>query len=115
MVLMANRYILPAALLPKDSAKSPRGGGQGCRRQRGTEEAARQALEDHRRREGQPITCRICSTRPRRRARQAREALRDKVPAMTALREAGDALETLVPQNLAAADVPRDAVHEVGA
>ena len=40
---------------------------------------------------------------------------RDKVvPAMVALREAGDALEGLVAAgSLAAADVPRDVVHQV--
>ena len=43
--------------------------------------------------------------------------MRDKiVPAMAALREVGDAIESRGPvQRLAAADISRDAVHQIGA
>ena len=119
MVLMANRYILPAALELPDRGGAERGGGQGGGRRRdGGEEAARRVHQDS-------------STSFRKRtdelARGARphgggsaekhaKYMRDTViPAMAALRELGDKhRDDGAVEHVAAADLPRDAVHQVG-
>ena len=100
MVLMANRYILPAALQYPEGRGRVGQGGQGRRRLRqGGEEAARPG------RPGSSTTCARAPRSSRRRStptrpapRSTRKHMRDAVvPAMNALRETGDQIEATVP------------------
>ena len=117
MVLMANRYILPAALEYQkqvgQSVAAVKAGG-------GTSNAGQEAAG---------ARTRSWSTSSRRRptrwpallehsggsAEKHAKYMRDKVvPAMAKLREIGDQIEVLTPhETLAAADLSRDAVREV--
>ena len=119
MVLMANRYILPAAYqLPGQLARE-RGGGQGGRRARAKETQEARSTR----------SCKLtdeCKVRVDKLqelleheangdAEKHAKYFRDKVvPAMVALREVGDELEAHRPaRHLAAADLPGDAVRQV--
>ena len=102
MVLMANRYILPAALQLPEGRRRVGQGGEGRRRlEQGGEEAARSA---HRR--SSTICARDRQARegpraPRRRRREAREVhARHDRAGMDTLRESGDQIELLVPHEL---------------
>ena len=117
MVLMANRYILPAALEYQKQVGAERRGGEGGGRQVGRrQEAARRAHQAGRR-----VQARRRQARRRRSSTKAASAekhakyFRDKVvPAMAALRETGDELEVHhAARDVAAADLSRDAVHQV--
>ena len=94
MVLMANRYILPAALEYQKQVGAERRGGEGGGRQVGRgQEAARRADEADRRVQAAHRQAREgARARGRRSAEKHAKHFRDAVvPAMAALREAGDA------------------------
>ena len=104
MVLMANRSILPAAYRFQGELAQTVVGGQGRRRHRqGVAQGARRGdPADRRLPPEHRWRSRSCSS-TRRTATSTKHAkyFRDKVvPAMAALRETGDALESVVPQDL---------------
>ena len=120
MVLMANRYILPAALEYQKQVGAERGGGEGGRRQVGRRARSCSTGSPSSTDELKQRTDKLregARARGQRRGREARQALprRRSMPAMAALREAGDALESIDPARaVAARHLSRDAVHQVG-
>ena len=117
MVLMANRYILPAALRVPEAGRAERVGGEGGGRQVGRrQEDARPADEADRRVEAAHRQAgEGARARGQRSAEKHAKHFRDVVvPAMETLREDGDELELIDPARpVAARDVSRDAVHQV--
>ena len=116
MVLMANRYILPAALeYQKDVAESVKAVRDGGRVNEGSEEAARPASR-------RSSTSSACGTDKLAKALEHHAPSAEKhakfmrdtvVPAMAALRETGDQIELhRAARDVAAADVSGDAVHQ---
>ena len=119
MVLMANRYILPAAYkhqeqLANTVAAVKAAGATAKETRRALDEICKltDAGQAARRRPAEAAGAR----RERRRRRSTPKYFRDKViPAMDALREVGDALEEHRPAGpLAAPDLPGDALREIG-
>ncbi len=100
MVLMANRYILPAAFeYQKDVAQSVVGGEGGGRQVgRGQEDARRADQAGRRPSSSAPTSWRRRSSTKAPSAEKHAKHFRDVVvPAMAALRETGDQLELMVP------------------
>ena len=119
MVLMANRYILPAALALSDGGGAERRGGQGGRRRLGETKKLLDRLhqDDRRLPQGAPTSSpRRSSTRGGSAEKHAKYMRDTVVPAMGALRELGDThRDDGAVEHVAAADLPRDAVHQVAA
>ncbi len=102
MVLMANRYILPAALAYQTAIGAERRGGQGGRRrlERGQEAARRLHQDDRRLPQERPTSWRTAADHSGGSAEKHAKYMRDTVvPAMGALRELGDKIETAVPSS----------------
>ena len=116
MVLMANRYILPAALEYQRRGGGQRRGGEAAG---GTSKEGKKLLtrssswstSSGRR----PMSWRRCSTTRRRRPRSTRSTCATRwCRRWSRLRELGDQIELMVPhEQLAAADLPGNAVHQV--
>ncbi len=117
MVLMANRYILPAAFeyqkqIGQSVAAVKAGGGKSAQGKKLL--GAYTKLVDKLKSETDALAKLLEHSGGS--AEKHAKFMRDKVvPAMAKLRETGDSIEVLTPHaHLAAADLPGDAVREVG-
>ena len=104
MVLMANRYILPAAFEYQKQVGAERGGGEGGRRQvgRGQEDCSTTItkLTDEFKQRTDKLQTALeheGNGSAEKHAKHFRDAV---IPAMAALRETGDAIECIIPHEL---------------